>query len=125
VFGWAHSLNRSVREAPWFYVMYIVMLLSAGLVSLVSSIDIQNIITIFVQVVAVTLLPAALLFLVLILNDRDVMGKYVNTPWQNFTNWSIILFVVMVSSLYGVSQVFPDVLEPVFWQRVGQVLHVS
>ena len=34
VFGWAHSLNKSVREAPWFYVVYLVMLISAGIVSL-------------------------------------------------------------------------------------------
>ena len=55
VFGWAHSLNRGVREAPWFYVACVLMLMSAGVVSLVASIDAQNIITIFVQVVAVTL----------------------------------------------------------------------
>src|SRR5271166_4474169 len=56
VFGWAHSLNKSVREAPWFYVAYVLMLMSAGVVTLVASVDLQNIITIFVQVVAVTLL---------------------------------------------------------------------
>jgi len=60
VFGWAHSLNRGVREAPWFYVAYVLMLMSAGVGSLIASIDVQNQITIFVQVVAVTLLPAAL-----------------------------------------------------------------
>jgi Mn2+/Fe2+ NRAMP family transporter len=125
VFGWAHSLNKSVREAPWFYVMYVLMLLSAGMVSLVATISVQNVITIFVQVAAVVLLPAALLFLVLILNDREVMGKYVNTVWQNVANVSIVVFVISVSSLYGVTQIFPDVLEPAFWQRVGRVLHVS
>jgi len=52
VFGCAHSLNRGVREAPWFYVAYVAMLMSAGVVSLIASIDIQNLITIFVQVVA-------------------------------------------------------------------------
>ena len=107
VFGWAHSLNKSVREAPWFYVAYVVMLLSAGVVSLVSSIDIQNIITIFVQVVAVTLLPAALFFLILLLNDKPLMGQHVNTRWQNIANWSIAILVVAVSTLYGVSVLFP------------------
>ena len=33
VFGWAHSLNKSVREAPWFYAVYLAMLMSAGVVS--------------------------------------------------------------------------------------------
>jgi len=108
VFGWAHSLNKSVRDAPWFYFAYVGMLLSAGVVSLIASIDIQNIITIFVQVVAVTLLPAALLFLILLLNDKALMGEHVNTRWQNAANWSIVIFVVAVSTLYGLSVLFPE-----------------
>jgi NRAMP (natural resistance-associated macrophage protein)-like metal ion transporter len=108
VFGWAHSLNRSVREAPWFYVAYALMLMSAGVVSLVASVDVQNIITIFVQVVAVTLLPAALMFLILLLNDKPLMGDYVNTRWQNIANWSIAAFVIVISTAYGVSVLFPE-----------------
>lgn len=108
VFGWAHSLNKSVREAPWFYVAYLAMLLSAGTVSLVASLRVQDTITIFVQVVAVTLLPAALVFLILLLNDRLLMGDHVNTRWQNIANWSITVFVIVVSSLFGVSILFPN-----------------
>jgi NRAMP (natural resistance-associated macrophage protein)-like metal ion transporter len=108
VFGWAHSLNKTVREAPWFYVAYVFMLMSAGFVSLVSSIEMQNMITIFVQVVAVTLLPAALVFLILLLNDKDTMGEYVNTRWQNIANWTITIFVVLMSTAYGVSVLFPE-----------------
>jgi len=113
VFGWAHSLNRSVREAPWFYVAYALMLMSAGVVSLVASIDLQNIITIFVQVVAVTLLPAALMFLILLLNDKPLMGDYVNSRWQNIANWSIAAFVIVISTAYGMSVLFPE------WFGVG------
>jgi len=108
VFGWAHSLNRGVREAPWFYVAYVLMLMSAGVVSLVASIDVQNVITIFVQVVAVTLLPAALMFLILLLNDKPLMGDYVNTRWQNIANWSIAAFVIVMSTAYGISVLFPE-----------------
>jgi len=114
VFGWAHSLNRGVREAPWFYVAYVLMLMSAGVVSLIATVDVQNIITIFVQVVAVTLLPAALMFLILLLNDKPLMGEYVNTRWQNIANWSIVAFVITVSTLYGVSILFPDLFNYVF-----------
>jgi Mn2+/Fe2+ NRAMP family transporter len=107
VFGWAHSLNRSVREAPWFYVVYIFMLASAGVVSLISSTQVQNRITIFVQVVAVSLLPIALVFLILLLNDKPLMGKNVNTRWQNIANWSITIFVICISTLFGISVLFP------------------
>ncbi|HUJ44607.1 MAG TPA: divalent metal cation transporter [Opitutaceae bacterium] len=108
VFGWAHSLNRGVREAPWFYVAYVVMLMSAGVVSLIANIDLQNVITIFVQVVAVTLMPAALMFLILLLNDKPLMGEHVNTRWQNIANWSITAFVIAMSTAYGVSVLFPE-----------------
>jgi Mn2+/Fe2+ NRAMP family transporter len=108
VFGWAHSLNKSVREAPWFYLAYVLMLLSAGVVSLTSSTEVQNAVTIFVQVVAVTLLPAALVFLILLLNDKPLMGKHVNTRWQNIANWTITVFVILISSLFGLSVLFPE-----------------
>ncbi|MGA2092165.1 MAG: divalent metal cation transporter [Sedimentisphaerales bacterium] len=108
VFGWAHSLNRSVREAPWFYVAYVLMLTSAGMVSLIASTQVQNKITIFVQVVAVSLLPVALVFLILLLNDKPLMGKNVNTRWQNIANWSITIFVILISTLFGVSVLFPS-----------------
>jgi len=111
VFGWAHSLNRSVREAPWFYVAYAGMLLLAGLVSVIASIDVQNMITIFVQVVAVTLLPSALVFLILLLNDKPLMGAHVNTRWQNIANWGIVAFVIVISTLYGVIVLFPNLMN--------------
>ncbi|MCX6901912.1 MAG: divalent metal cation transporter [Verrucomicrobia bacterium] len=111
VFGWAHSLNKSVREAPWFYVAYAGMLLLAGLVSVTASVEAQNSITIFVQVVAVTLLPAALVFLILLLNDKPLMGEYTNTRWQNIANWGIVVFVIAMSTLYGVSVLFPDMFN--------------
>jgi Mn2+/Fe2+ NRAMP family transporter len=106
VFGWAHSLNKSVREAPWFYVVYLGMLVSSGFVSLVASINVQNAVNLFVQVVAVTLLPAALVFLILLLNDKPLMGQYTNTRWQNFVNWSIVIFTIVISTMYAVSVLF-------------------
>ncbi|HTX53247.1 MAG TPA: divalent metal cation transporter [Candidatus Baltobacteraceae bacterium] len=107
VFGWAHSLNRSVREAPWFYVVYLGMLLSAGAVVLIPNAPLIMI-TMFVQVVAVTLLPSALIFLVLILNSPEFMGDRMNTRWQNIANWSIIIFVTGMSTLFALSTLFPQ-----------------
>jgi len=76
-------------------------------VSLIASTRVQDAITIFVQVVAVTLLPAALVFLILLLNDAPLMGEHVNSRWQNIANWSITIFVIAISSLFGVSVLFP------------------
>ena len=107
VFGWAHSLNKSVRDAPWFYLAYLLMLLSAGAVVLIPRAPLVTI-TMFVQVVAVTLLPSALVFLLLLLNDKPLMGEHVNTPAQNFANWTIVIIVAIMSSLLGVQTLFPQ-----------------
>jgi NRAMP (natural resistance-associated macrophage protein)-like metal ion transporter len=106
VFGWAHSLNKSVKEAPWFYAVYLLMLLSAGAVVLIPGAPLITI-TMFVQVVAVTLLPSALVFLILILNSESFMGKHVNTRSQNIANGCIVFFVTVMSTLFAISTLFP------------------
>lgn len=65
-------------------------------------------ITLFVQVIATTLLPAALVFLILLLNDKKTMGPYTNSRFENFANISIVLVIIVLSTLYGVSAVFPS-----------------
>ena len=65
-------------------------------------------ITLFVQVVAVTLLPAALVFLILLLNDREHMGEYANTRLQNVIGGTIVTVIIVLSTLYGISVLFPS-----------------
>jgi NRAMP (natural resistance-associated macrophage protein)-like metal ion transporter len=110
VFGWAHSLNRNLKEAPWFYAYYGLVLLLAGVVVLIPGAPLV-LITLFVQVIAVTLLPAALVFLILLLNDEETMGEYKNTLFQNVANIGITAMVIVVSTLYGISALFPDILK--------------
>lgn len=107
VFGWAHSLNARVRDAVWFYLIYLGMLLTSGAVVLIPGAPLITI-TMFVQVIAVTLLPAALIFLLLLLNDQATMGDHVNTGVQNIMNWSIVIFVSVVSTLLGIQTLFPS-----------------
>jgi len=107
VFGWAHSLNARVRDAVWFYLIYLSMLLTSGAVVFIPGAPLITI-TMFVQVIAVTLLPAALIFLLLLLNDQATMGDHVNTGVQNIMNWSIVIFVSVVSTLLGIQTLFPS-----------------
>ncbi|HUH79673.1 MAG TPA: divalent metal cation transporter [Methanoregula sp.] len=107
VFGWAHSLNYKVREAFWFYVFYFFGLVTAGAVVLIPGAPLV-LITLFVQVVAVTLLPAALVFLIILLNNEEIMGKYKNTRFDNIANITIVVCIIVVSSLYGISTLFPN-----------------
>jgi len=110
VFGWAHSLNLKIKEAPWFYAFYLFALLTAGIVVLIPGAPLV-LITLFVQVIAVTLLPAALVFLILLLNNEETMGKYKNTLFQNIVNVTIVAGIIIISTLYGISALFPNVFQ--------------
>ena len=110
IFGWAHSLNQKIKEAPWFYASYFFTLITAGLVVLIPGAPLV-LITLFVQVIAVTLLPAALVFLILLLNDRQTMGDYCNGVWQNLIGGFIVVTIVLLSSLYGISVMFPNLFQ--------------
>jgi Mn2+/Fe2+ NRAMP family transporter len=107
VLGWAHSLNNKVGEAPWFYGLYLLLLASAGTVTLIPGAPLV-LITLFVQVIAVTLLPAALVFLILLLNNEESMGRHRNNLTQNVVNISIVAVIIILSTLYGFSLLFPS-----------------
>jgi Mn2+/Fe2+ NRAMP family transporter len=62
-------------------------------------------------VIAVTLLPAALVFLILLLNQEELMGKYKNTFVQNVIGLSIVTMIVVLSTLYAISVLFPEMFH--------------
>jgi Mn2+/Fe2+ NRAMP family transporter len=110
VFGWAHSLNVKIRQAPWFFLFRFVILVAAGIVVLIPGAPLV-LITLFVQVIAVTLLPAALVFLILLLNDKELVGKYKNNLAQNILACGIVGMIIVLSTLFGLSTLFPSLFK--------------
>ncbi|HTP59535.1 MAG TPA: divalent metal cation transporter [Spirochaetia bacterium] len=110
VFGWAHSLNNKIREAPWFYGSYLLLVGSAGAVVLLPGAPLV-LITLFVQVIATTLLPAAMVFLILLLNDKERMGEHRNTRLQNALSVGVVVVIVTLSTMYAVTALFPHLLK--------------
>ena len=107
VFGWSHSLNNKVTQAPWFFLFRLIILGVAATIVLIPGAPLITI-TLFVQVIAVTLLPAALTFLLLLLNQEEVVGKYKNTLLQNIIASAIIIAIIILSTMYAVSSIFPE-----------------
>jgi Mn2+/Fe2+ NRAMP family transporter len=87
--------------------LYLLILVSAGAVVLIPGAPLV-LITLFVQVIAVTLLPAALVFLILLLNNEEIMGKYKNTTLQNVLSTIIVIFIITLSTIYCLTVVFPQ-----------------
>ncbi len=109
--GWEHSLHKKLWEAPGFYATYIACVGAAAAFVLIPHVPLQLVI-ISVQVFAGLILPSAIIFLQLLLNDRDLLGdRWVNRPWNNITNWTIIVILFALSLLLAAQVMLPKLFS--------------
>lgn len=109
--GWTHSLHKKLWEAPGFYATYIACVGLAAAVVLIPRVPLQLVI-ISVQVFAGLILPSAIIFLQLLLNDRELLGeRWVNRPWNNVINWTIIVVLFALSLLLAAQVMLPHLFN--------------
>jgi len=104
VFGLRHSLHRGVREAKVFYGSYAAMVAVAAGIVLIPNAPL-GVITTAVQALAGILLPSATVFLVLLCNDREVLGPWVNRTWLNIVATLIVSVLLMLSLILVITTV--------------------
>jgi Mn2+/Fe2+ NRAMP family transporter len=107
-FGIRHSLHWSLREAKAFYASYIGLVAAAAGIVLIPGAPL-GLITTGVQALAGVLLPSASVFLLLLCNDRAVLGPWVNAAWLNALAVVIISVLLMLSAILTVTTLFPAV----------------
>jgi Mn2+/Fe2+ NRAMP family transporter len=108
VFGAKHSLNRGPLDAKLFYATFTVMVLAAAGIVLIPGAPL-GLITTSVQALAGVLLPSATVFLLLLCNDREVLGPWSNPTWLNAIASVIIGVLVELSLILMISTMFPTV----------------
>ncbi len=106
VFGTSHSLNSGPLEAKFFYASFAVVVLAAAGIVLIPGAPL-GLITTSVQALAGILLPSATVFLLLLCNDREVLGPWANRPWLNLVASVIIGLLVELSLILVASTAFP------------------
>jgi Mn2+/Fe2+ NRAMP family transporter len=99
--GSAHSFNRTIRQAPLFYAANIGMAVFAGIIVLIPGMPLLAI-TLNANLLATILMPAALVFLLILANDRDIMGARVNSRLTNIFGALIALLVTVAGSSYAI-----------------------
>jgi len=108
VFGIHHSLHRPWYEAKKFYASYSgLVLLAAGIVLIPHAP--LGLITTAVQALAGLLLPFASVFLLLLCNDAEVLGPWVNAPWLNALAAVILSILLMLSFVLVITTVVSSV----------------
>lgn len=108
VFRKPHSLHRGLGKANLFHGSYAVMVAVAGVIVLIPGAPLGTI-TIAVQALAGVLLPSATVFLLLLCNDKAVLGPWTNPGWLNAIAAFIVGVLVVLSAILTVTVLFPHI----------------
>jgi Mn2+/Fe2+ NRAMP family transporter len=106
--GWRHSLDLPWTQARGFYAVYLVCVAAAAGVVLIPRAPLQLII-LSVQVLAGLMLPSAIIFLQLLLNDKELLGEHANKRWNNIVNWTTIVVLFALSLILAAQVVAPTI----------------
>lgn len=106
-FGIRHSLHRSPRESVAFYLVFAGLIAVAAALVLIPGTPL-GLLTNAVQSLAGVLLPSATVFLLLLCNDRAVLGPWRNGRRLNLFTGAVIAVLVLLSVILTASVLFPD-----------------
>ncbi|MCJ7496985.1 MAG: Nramp family divalent metal transporter [candidate division Zixibacteria bacterium] len=102
--GWEDGVNKKFSEAPQFYGLYsLLIFLGAGIV-LLPGIPLIPVMYIS-QVINGIVLPVILVFMLILINNKKLMGEYVNKGVYNFISWGTVIILVGLSIALLVSMI--------------------
>jgi len=102
-FGFEAGIDKKWKEAPEFYILYTGILIISMIIILIPNAPLIRI-TIVTQILNGILLPVVLVSMMLLVNNKKLMGKYTNKPVNNFIGWiSVVILIILTIMLFGLS----------------------
>jgi NRAMP (natural resistance-associated macrophage protein)-like metal ion transporter len=101
--GFEAGVNRRLREAPIFYSLYTLLIVVGAGAVLIPGFPLVKMILLS-QVLNGVLLPLILIFMVLLINRKDLMGEWVNPRWFNLVSWgTVVVMIGLTLALVGIT----------------------
>ncbi|MBU6428663.1 MAG: divalent metal cation transporter, partial [Cyanobacteria bacterium REEB65] len=107
--GWEAGIDRTWREAPWFISLYTALLVVGGGVVLLPHAPLLAIMF-WSQVANGVLLPFVLVFMLILINKKRIMGPFVNGRGLNAIAWATAVVIIGLTLMLVVTSVFPTLL---------------
>ncbi len=104
--GFEAGIDRTIRQAPVFYSLYIVLIVGACLVVLLPNAPLLSIIFLS-QVANGILLPFILVYMLLLVNQKRLMGGYTNSRMFNIIAWVTVVVMIVLTLALVITQVIP------------------
>jgi len=104
--GFESGVDKRFKQAPFFYWLYTLLIVAGAAVVLIPNFPLVTM-TILSQVLNGVLLPFVLFFMLRLINKKELMGKYTNTPWFNVIAWATTVIVVGLSLVMMWQSLYP------------------
>ncbi len=95
-FGFEAGIDKKWNEAKEFYILYTGILVISALIILIPEAPLIQI-SIWSQVLNGILLPVVLVSMIILINNKKIMGNYVNKPYQNIIGWGAVTILIVLS----------------------------
>jgi len=102
-----HSLNLPIGQGKAFYSMIFLLAALAASIVLIPGLPLVYVVLV-VNVIAVLAMPPALVFLFMLVNDKDLMAEMVSPRWANAIATAVVVFLTAAGVLFGISVVAPN-----------------
>jgi len=99
-FGWERSVNRRLREAPAFFGLFAALIVGGAAVVLIPGLPLLTLLFL-PNVVGGILLPVILVLMLKLVNDRRIMGSWVNSRRQNAIAWTTTIVLIALAVVYA------------------------
>jgi Mn2+/Fe2+ NRAMP family transporter len=103
-----HSLNLPMGQGKSFYAVLTLCAVAAAAIVLIPGLPLVYVVLV-VNVVAVLAMPPALVFLYMLVNDKEIMGDLVSPWWANVLSTSVVLLLTAAGILFGISIIAPNI----------------
>jgi NRAMP (natural resistance-associated macrophage protein)-like metal ion transporter len=108
--GYEKGVSRSFREAPIFLGTFTFLVAVGAAIAIVPNLPLIRVLLV-TQVINGLLLPFVLFAILKLVNNRELMGRYVNGPLYNLAAWLTAIVVTLLSLLYILSTLLPNLLR--------------
>jgi len=95
-FGWENGISKNFSEAPIFYTLYTLLIVIGGSVVLLPRLNLINVM-LFSQTTNGILFPFILIFMLLLANNKRLMGQYVNSKFNNFVAGATAIVLIILT----------------------------
>lgn len=109
-FGFEAGIDKSWSEAPVFYSLYTIFIIIGASIILIPKISLI-LVMLWSQIINGILLPFILIFMLQLVNNTDLMGKYVNSPVYNVIAWTTTTVMIGLTALLALTSIFPNLLS--------------